>query len=61
MHYAVKLLDWGSEDIVTDADTAEGRSSFYKEVTVWNKLNHPNITQVKHNFFDYFPIESLHQ
>jgi hypothetical protein len=55
MHYAVKLLDWGSEDIVTDADTAEGRSSFYKEVTVWN------ITQVKHNFFDYFPIESLHQ
>ncbi|XP_078163691.1 serine/threonine-protein kinase 52-like [Carex rostrata] len=42
---AVKLLDWGSEEVVTDAETAERRSSFYKEVTVWHKLNHPNVTQ----------------
>ncbi|KAJ3699965.1 hypothetical protein LUZ61_003670 [Rhynchospora tenuis] len=42
---AVKLLDWGSEDVTTDAETVERRSSFYKEVTVWHKLNHPNVTQ----------------
>ncbi|XP_078160238.1 serine/threonine-protein kinase 52-like [Carex rostrata] len=42
---AVKLLDWGSENIVTDAETAERRSSFCKEVAVWHKLDHPNVTQ----------------
>lgn len=55
MHNAVKLLDWGSEEVVTDAETAERRSSFYKEVTVWHKLNHPNVTQANITFFYYFP------
>ncbi|KAJ3679567.1 hypothetical protein LUZ60_017578 [Juncus effusus] len=42
---AVKLLDWGQEGIATDALTADRRSSFYQEVKIWHKLDHPNITK----------------
>ncbi|KAJ3673297.1 hypothetical protein LUZ60_006671 [Juncus effusus] len=41
----MKLLDWGPEEIVTDALTADRRSSFYQEVKIWHKLDHPNITK----------------
>ncbi|OAY76084.1 Serine/threonine-protein kinase STY17 [Ananas comosus] len=42
---AVKLLDWGQDGVVTDAFTAECRASFRKEVAVWHKLDHPNVTR----------------
>ncbi|KAJ3673295.1 hypothetical protein LUZ60_006669 [Juncus effusus] len=42
---AVKLLDWGPERIVTDALTADRRSSFYQEIKILQKLDHPNITK----------------
>ncbi|KAG0458341.1 hypothetical protein HPP92_023498 [Vanilla planifolia] len=43
---AVKLLDWGADGHATDAETSAARSSFQKEVAVWHKLDHPNVTKV---------------
>ena len=42
---AVKLLDWGEDGYATVAETAALRASFQKEVAVWHKLNHPNVTK----------------
>ncbi|XP_052187955.1 serine/threonine-protein kinase STY13-like isoform X2 [Diospyros lotus] len=42
---AVKLLDWGEDDITTAAETAALRASFWQEVAVWHKLDHPNVTK----------------
>lgn len=42
---AVKVLDWGEDNMSTAAETAELRTSFKKEVTVWHKLDHPNVTK----------------
>ncbi|KAG0460075.1 hypothetical protein HPP92_023203 [Vanilla planifolia] len=42
---AVKLLDWGADGHATDAETSAARSSFQKEVAVWHKLDHPNVTK----------------
>ncbi|KAL5217729.1 hypothetical protein ABZP36_018413 [Zizania latifolia] len=36
---AVKVLDWGQES------TAKHREAFEKEVAVWQKLDHPNVTK----------------
>ncbi|KAL6518845.1 hypothetical protein OROHE_017598 [Orobanche hederae] len=42
---AVKLLDWGEESHRTQAETDSLRTAFVQEVTVWHKLNHPNVTK----------------
>lgn len=40
---AVKVLDWGKDGQDT---AAKHREAFQKEVAVWQKLDHPNITKV---------------
>ncbi|KAI3459411.1 hypothetical protein Pfo_016074 [Paulownia fortunei] len=42
---AVKLLDWGEDGMATAAETAALRASFKQEVSVWHKLDHPNVTR----------------
>ena len=42
----MKILDWGEDNIATDAETAALRASFQQEVAVWHKLDHPNIPKV---------------
>ncbi|CAK9154414.1 unnamed protein product [Ilex paraguariensis] len=42
---AVKLLDWGEDGLATTAETAALRTSFQQEVSVWHKLDHPNVTK----------------
>ncbi|GLT78580.1 hypothetical protein SLA2020_501100 [Shorea laevis] len=42
---AVKLLDWGEDGIATAAETAALRASFRQEVSVWYKLDHPNVSK----------------
>ncbi|KAL0434104.1 UNVERIFIED_CONTAM: Serine/threonine-protein kinase STY13 [Sesamum latifolium] len=42
---AVKLLDWGEDGSATIAETAALRASFKQEVSVWHKLDHPNVTK----------------
>ncbi|XP_062085528.1 serine/threonine-protein kinase STY13-like [Humulus lupulus] len=42
---AVKLLDWGEGGIAITAATASLRASFRQEVSVWHKLDHPNVTK----------------
>ncbi|KAI3805304.1 hypothetical protein L1987_27544 [Smallanthus sonchifolius] len=41
---AVKLLDWGEDDMATSTELASLRASFKQEVAVWYKLDHPNVT-----------------
>ncbi|XP_027115330.1 serine/threonine-protein kinase 52 [Coffea arabica] len=41
---AVKVLDWGEDGIATEEETRILRDSFQKEVAVWHKLDHPNVT-----------------
>ncbi|XP_071920365.1 serine/threonine-protein kinase 52-like [Coffea arabica] len=42
---AVKVLDWGEDGIATEEETCILRDSFQKEVAVWHKLDHPNVTK----------------
>ncbi|OIT02252.1 PREDICTED: serine/threonine-protein kinase HT1-like [Nicotiana attenuata] len=42
---AVKLLDWGEEGHRTEAEIASLRAAFTQEVSVWHKLDHPNVTK----------------
>ncbi|KAL2324426.1 hypothetical protein Fmac_023484 [Flemingia macrophylla] len=42
---AVKVLNWGEDGVATAAEIASLRESFWQEVTVWNKLDHPNVTK----------------
>ncbi|GKE08977.1 serine/threonine-protein kinase HT1-like protein [Tanacetum coccineum] len=42
---AVKLLDWGEDDMATTTELAALRASFRQEVAVWHKLDHPNVTR----------------
>ncbi|KAL3642000.1 hypothetical protein CASFOL_012815 [Castilleja foliolosa] len=41
---AVKLLDWGADDMGTAQANAH-RAAFKQEVSVWHKLDHPNVTR----------------
>ncbi|KAI3496477.1 hypothetical protein L1887_38841 [Cichorium endivia] len=41
---AVKLLDWGEDDMASTNELAALRASFKQEVAVWQKLDHPNVT-----------------
>jgi len=41
--YAVKVLDWGHNG---QESSAKHREAFEKEVAVWQKLDHPNVTKV---------------
>jgi hypothetical protein len=40
---AVKVLDWGQEG---QESSSKHREAFEKEVAVWQKLDHPNVTKV---------------
>ncbi|XP_014511947.2 serine/threonine-protein kinase STY46-like [Vigna radiata var. radiata] len=42
---AVKVLDWGEDGVTPAVKIASLRSSFWQEVTVWQKLDHPNVTK----------------
>nr|GMC99484.1 serine/threonine-protein kinase STY8-like [Ipomoea batatas] len=42
---AVKLLDWGEEGQRLEAEIASLRMAFTQEVSVWHKLDHPNVTK----------------
>ncbi|CAA7044441.1 unnamed protein product [Microthlaspi erraticum] len=42
---AVKVLDWEDDGNGPTAKTATNRALFRQEVTVWHKLNHPNVTK----------------
>ncbi|KHN15740.1 Serine/threonine-protein kinase HT1 [Glycine soja] len=42
---AVKVLDWGEDGVATAVEIAALRASFWQEVTVWQKLDHPNVTK----------------
>ncbi|XP_043692398.1 serine/threonine-protein kinase STY13-like [Telopea speciosissima] len=42
---AVKILDWGEDDIATTAEIASLRATFLQEVAVWHKLDHSNVTK----------------
>lgn len=42
---AVKLLDWGEEGSRTEVEIASMRAAFTQEVSVWHKLDHPNVTK----------------
>ncbi|KAL6960616.1 hypothetical protein U1Q18_038380 [Sarracenia purpurea var. burkii] len=42
---AVKLLEWGEEGHRTEAEIASLRAAFTQEVSVWHKLDHPNVTK----------------
>jgi len=43
----VKVLDWGEDGVATAAKIASLRASFWQEVTIWQKLDHPNVTKVQ--------------
>ncbi|CDP02127.1 unnamed protein product [Coffea canephora] len=42
---AVKLLDWGEEGQRTEGEIASLRAAFTQEVSVWHKLDHPNVSK----------------
>ncbi|EPS65163.1 hypothetical protein M569_09615 [Genlisea aurea] len=42
---AVKLLDWGEEGQRARAEIGSLRAAFAQEVSVWHKLDHPNVTK----------------
>ncbi|PSS26861.1 Serine/threonine-protein kinase [Actinidia chinensis var. chinensis] len=43
---AVKVLDLGEDDQMKNSKTASRRSAFKQEVSVWHKLDHPNIAKM---------------
>lgn len=42
---AVKLLDWGEEGQRSQAEVSSVRTAFTQEVSVWHRLDHPNVTK----------------
>ncbi|KAH0455804.1 hypothetical protein IEQ34_015836 [Dendrobium chrysotoxum] len=42
---AVKLMDWGEDGFARNAETVALRETFQKEVAVWHKLDHANVTK----------------
>ena len=44
----MKVLDWGQEGQET-----KHREAFEKEVAVWQKLDHPNVTKVLYVIMHY--------
>ncbi|KAJ4838156.1 hypothetical protein Tsubulata_046192 [Turnera subulata] len=42
---AVKLLSWGSDEAGDRHEVDSLRTEFWKEVSVWFRLDHPNITK----------------
>ncbi|GAU15561.1 hypothetical protein TSUD_45980 [Trifolium subterraneum] len=41
----VKVLDWGEDGVATASEIAGLRAAFRQEVTVWQKLDHANVTK----------------
>lgn len=57
----MKLLDWGEDGHRSEQDIAALRAAFSQEVSVWHKLDHPNVTKVlfistSHASFNYFGL-----
>lgn len=46
LRFPVKLLDWGEEGNRSESEVAALRAAFSQEVSVWHKLDHPNVTKV---------------
>ncbi|XP_057517533.1 serine/threonine-protein kinase STY13 [Amaranthus tricolor] len=42
---AAKVLNWGEDGMATAAEIENLRNALRKEVVVWNKLDHPNVTK----------------
>ena len=42
---AVKLLDWGEDGHRSEQEITSIRAAFSQEVSVWHKLDHPNVTK----------------
>ncbi|RDX83768.1 Serine/threonine-protein kinase STY17, partial [Mucuna pruriens] len=58
---AVKFLDWGEDGAATTAEIAALRASFWQEVTLWQKLDHPNVTKVQtYSFHNLFSCIYIH-
>jgi hypothetical protein len=53
---SVKMLDWGEEGNRSESEVAALRAAFSQEVSVWHKLDHPNVTKVLIIFLCYFSI-----
>ena len=41
-----KLMDWGEDGFLTEAEIASRRKALRKEVAVWKDLSHRNVTKV---------------
>ena len=54
----MKLLDWGEEGNRTEAEIAALRAAFSQEVSVWHKLDHPNVTKVKFHRINAFTFQT---
>lgn len=59
LNFIVKVLDWGEDGYATANDTYAARESFQKEVAVWHKLDHPNVTKVQTSFLLIFYIQFI--
>lgn len=46
LNFLVKVLDWGEDGVASVNEIAALRAAFRQEVTVWQKLNHSNVTKV---------------
>ena len=52
-YVSVKLLDWGEDGHRSEQEITTVRASFSQEVSVWHKLDHPNVTKVLFGFTSY--------
>jgi hypothetical protein len=56
---SVKMLDWGEEGHRSESEVAALRAAFSQEVSVWHKLDHPNVTKVLVLFLHYCSINKF--
>jgi hypothetical protein len=54
-YVSVKLLDWGEDGHRSEQEITAVRASFSQEVSVWHKLDHPNVTKVLFGPTSYCP------
>lgn len=52
----MKVLEWGEDGMTTPDESDALQTSFRQEVAVWHKLDHPNVTKVK---MDFFVVEDI--
>lgn len=46
LNFLVKVLDWGEDGVTSVNEISALRAAFRQEVTVWQKLDHSNVTKV---------------